>query len=336
MNTQNKALKFDSDSLMYILSFEPPKDDLTLHEKLVDSLQQFNGFSVALSGGYDSQFICLMLKEADVEFDVITYRLSWKDEIINSNDILASENFCKKHNLNLKITDIDGIEFFEKGIFATACKKYLCTSPQIGLHCYFLEQSDKKNIICGGDIPYPLYNVDTRELEIQSLIHGFNNDGQDPSFFKKFHLPYDLVANKNNKTIIKNILYNSEEIFYLSILLNEKIIKDNKILPPASPIVQNYRYKELYYNSILKENKLSFRFSQANGFENLQNHLAVLSGNYNEFNDRYRKALFKKNQATINTRLKSSKAILDSIKEKFRLLGKQDDLTFLFDFKSHL
>ena len=339
MNTQNTALKFDSDSLMYVLSFKPPKDDLTLHGKLVNSLQKYSGFSVALSGGYDSQFVCLMLKEAGVEFDVITYRLKWKDEVINSNDILASENFCKKHNFNLKITDIDGIDFFDSGVFASVCRNYFCYSPQIGLHCYFLEKTKEKNIICGGDMPYPLYNIHTKDLELQSLIYGFRDlkdKVMDGNFFLKFHLPYNLVAEKNSKTIVKNILYGSDEIYYLAMVLNEQIIKDNKILPPASPIVQNYRYKELYYNAILKENKLSFRFGQANGFENLQNYLAVISGNYNEFNDRYRKPLLQKEQIKINARLKSSKAYFDNLIEKFRLLGQHEELSFLFDYKAHL
>ena len=327
------ALNFDFESMMYVLSFKNPQDNISLHKKLLDSVKDYDGYSVALSGGYDSQFVCLVLKEAGVKFNAISYRLFWKDEIVNANDVLACAEFCKKHNINIEFIDIDGYKFFNDGIFAITGKKYQCISPQISLHCYFLEQSNSDKIICGGDIPYPIYSLDNKKLEIQNLIHLSD---MDINLLRKFHLPYDLVGSKCNKKIVKNILYGSDEIYYLAMDINHEIIMENKIFPPASPIVQNYRYKEIYYNHILKENQLSFRFSQANGFENLQSHLAVITGNYNEFNDRYRQILLNADMAKMSARLKCSKTDLEHIKNKFKLLGKENDFEFIYDFKTNL
>lgn len=334
---KKSALNFDFENMMYVLSFKKPENNVSLHQKLLDSVKIYDGYSVALSGGYDSQFVCLILKEAGVKFNAISYRLFWKDEVVNANDVLACDNFCKKHNINIEFIDIDGYEFFNEDIFSITGKKYQSMSPQISLHCYFLEQTNSEKIICGGDIPYPLYTLDNKKLEIQSLIHLINKESEiDANFLRKFHLPYDLVGSHCNKKIVKNILYGSDEIYYLAMDINHKIIMENKILPPASPIVQNYRYKELYYNYILKENKLSFRFSQANGFENLQSHLAVISGNYNEFNDRYRQLILNNYTAKVSARLKCSKTDLEYIKNKFKILGTENDFEFIYDFKTNL
>jgi hypothetical protein len=344
MISHNKkpALKFDPEHNIlgesypsYVLSFKKPQDSKTIHEKLVESVQKYAGYSVALSGGYDSQFSCLMLKEAEVDFDVITYKLNWKQETVNSSDVLACEQFCKTHNLQLDIQDIDGEEFFEGGIFGITGKKYKSNSPQISLHCYFLEKCNQKNIICGGDIPYPIYSIDNRELNTINLVHALNKnqEGVGERFLAKYHLPYDLVAHINDKTIVKNLLYDTDEIYYMAMDLNYELINKHKILFPQSPIVQNYRYKEYYYNHVLKDNKLSFRFGQANGFENLKNYFAVISGNYDEFNDKYRRAWANHH---IFTKLKGSPDELNELTDKFKLLGKQEDLEFLFDFSSHL
>jgi tRNA(Ile)-lysidine synthase TilS/MesJ len=116
------ALNFDFESMMYVLSFKNPQDNISLHKKLLNSVKDYDGYSVALSGGYDSQFVCLVLKEAGVKFNAISYRLFWKDEIVNANDVLACAEFCKKHNIDIEFIDIDGYKFFNDGIFAITGK----------------------------------------------------------------------------------------------------------------------------------------------------------------------------------------------------------------------
>jgi len=331
---KNSALNFDFDSLVYLLFIKKPTDSLTLYQKLIDYVKKYEGYSVALSGGYDSQFVCLILKEAGIDFDVISYKLTWDDEVINANDVLSCENFCKKHNLKLNVMEIDGKEFFDGGIYASIGKKYKSHSPQISLHCYFLEQSKSQKILCGGDIPYPKYSPETKELSLKHLIFLDGEEG--PSFLRRYDYPYRVVGLANNKTIVKNLFFSTPEIYYLSMTINEEIILENKVFPTNSPLVQNYRYKEMYYNHILKDNKLSFRFGEANGFENLQTHLAQITGNYNEFNDKYRKIFSYDKEAHITSRIKCASSDFEGINEKFKLLIQENDFEFLYDFKLNL
>ena len=74
-------------------------------------------------------------------------------------------------------------------------------------------------------------------------------------------------------------------------------------------------------------------YNNSNGFENLKNYFAVISGNYDEFNDKYRRVWANHH---IFTKLKGSPDELNELTDKFKLLGKQEDLEFLFDFSSHL
>ena len=45
------------------LSFKKPQDSSTLVELLEQELQKYKGYTLCLSGGYDSQFLFLLLKQ---------------------------------------------------------------------------------------------------------------------------------------------------------------------------------------------------------------------------------------------------------------------------------
>ena len=301
------------------LSFKKPQDSSTLVELLEQELQKYKGYTLCLSGGYDSQFLFLLLKQFGIDFNCVTYSMLWKDDVVNANDFLSAQRISNKYNVSLDTVEIDASHFFESGEFGLIAKKYQCLSPQIALHCKFLENLSYNKLLLGGDIPKIEYDLDKN-------IIGRNGDAraqQDSLLFNKrfvgtYCMPYELVQQITGKQISKNILLETPEIYYLSMMHNLSIIEKYKVVLGVSHNTEIYRYKEYFYNELLQEDfKLSFRLKASTGFETLKAHMASITGNFDEFNDRYRDQTIRMN-SNIEAKLsiKGDNSELQSLQEQ--------------------
>ena len=120
------------------------------------------------------------------------------------------------------------------------------------------------------------------------------------------------------QNIVKNVLLLTPEIYYLPILHNINIIEKYKVVLGLAHNTEVYRYKEYYYNELLEDQyKLSFRLKACTGFETLKAHLASITGNIDEFNDRYRDQTIRMNTFS-NARLtyKGNKEELNNLHSK--------------------
>ncbi len=316
----NKALDIqlatEISPMLIKLSYKKPQDKSTLIDLLEQELQKYKGYTLCLSGGYDSQFLFLLLKQFGIEFNCVSYSMLWKDDVVNANDFLAAQRLCKKYNVSLDTVEIDATEFFESGEYGLIAKKYQCFSPQIALHCKFLENLPYNKLLLGGDIPKVEYDFDKK-------IIGRNGDERaqvDSLLFNKrfvgtYCMPYEIVQKITGKQISKNIFLETPEIYYLSIMHNINIIEKYKVILGVSHNTEIYRYKEYFYNELLEENfKLSFRLKASTGFESLKAHLASITGNFDEFNDRYRDQTIRMN---------------NKLDAKFTIKGNNSELNFI-------
>ena len=314
--------------------------------KLIEKLNVFKNGNLCLSGGYDSQFMALLMKEADIRFNTIIYQSLWGDNVVNANDVLFSERFCKKHDFKYEIISIDAKEYFEKTLMVPYVKKYRSVSPQIIFHLYFLDIIKKDNLIMGGDIPYITYHERFSNPEIPVFSTA--------NMLQYYMFPYVIYKQQNNIKMLKDIFFESPDILYYSILNNIEVLKNFKVYQPTSDgnALEKYRYKEIYYNTIL-EIPLENRLMCATGFENLKKHFASTTGEYDKFDQLYRKPLFdikqraygdivKSGTAHFNMHIKNSLKIKNSNTSPDHILSEYMDVfkkvnpsalkDYLFDF----
>jgi len=112
-----------------------------------------NNVVVSLSGGIDSQTVCLSLKNNEIDFTAVT--MVMQDDF-NWPDVNSARKFCNKHGIRHIEIPVDPIPFLKSKLHDYA-DKYQCPSPQFNLHFYFYELVlDKINpscLILGGNQP---------------------------------------------------------------------------------------------------------------------------------------------------------------------------------------
>ena len=109
-------------------------------------------------------------------------------------------------------------DFFDSGKFGNTAKKYQCFSPQIALHCDFLENLSDKNLLLGGDISKVEYDLETNTFGKNAGIFE-DNLLLTKQFIGNYSVPYFNVAHLTGKNIVKNVLLLTPEIYYLSIYI---------------------------------------------------------------------------------------------------------------------
>ncbi|MDA8842254.1 hypothetical protein N9N08_01120 [bacterium] len=251
-----------------------------LKQLMSDELSEYKDSLLCLSGGYDSQFLALSMIEFGYKFDTVIYESLWDNNVVNANDVLFAEKFCKKYNLPYKIISIDAKDFFENTKMLSMVKKYRVYSPQILFHIHFLNTLDTDKILLGGDPPWITYG------------QGKTSGTRQIDYLYKYFVPYQIYADETKTKMMKSIFHQSPDLFHLGLTNNIDILEKQKVYQSSNDniVYEKYRYKEIFYNNIL-EIPLEHRLMTATGFENLKKHYASITGRYDEFDARYRMPL---------------------------------------------
>ena len=286
----------DLENLLYTIKFEETTENVTLVDLLIDQLSEFENPLVCLSGGYDSQFMCLLLKQAGINFSAISYESMWGVNVVNSPDVGIATNFCKKHNIEHEIIQLDLKDFLDSELYIEYGKKYKTGSPQVACHLYFLDQIDYSNrsIIMGGDFPtiratpkdldqnYQDYSL--KDVRIKVLTKSDFRD------FINLIVPYKEYGIQNNVKICKDLLFGSPQIMLKSTEKYADMIKKHNVIRGPNPNISGNYIKSLYYNNILEDDVEPVLMSYT-GFENLKYHFMSMTGDYDYFNSKYRSPL---------------------------------------------
>lgn len=164
------------------------------------------------SGGIDSEFVLVMLKKLNVQFDVVTMKLTYKNLIINTQDIYYSDKFCRHNNIKQKIITLDCKKFYESDDYKKFIEPYSINSAYLSSQFWLLSQLDGFNII-GGNYFWPQFQKDNPVLS--PMTYGSN-------FHQKF-------MNDNNIRGIGNMLSHSYAINYLLIQEHKKHVGTSQI-----------------------------------------------------------------------------------------------------------
>ena len=109
---------------------------------------------VALSGGIDSQAVCLALRDAGIKFKIAIMEFN---DGLNSHDVDSAKNFCTIKGFEYIIIPHDILSFLKNDL-SLYVEKYQCPSPQITSHLRLFEilkdDHAASSIICGGNAPF--------------------------------------------------------------------------------------------------------------------------------------------------------------------------------------
>jgi|TARA_R110002153_G_scaffold7421_3_gene33398 hypothetical protein len=279
------TLLLDLIEKVYKCEFVIPSSEATITELLIEHVREYTNPIVCLSGGYDSQFMCLLLKQAGIDFTAVTYESMWGLNVINSADTTMAIKFAEKHNIELDIITLDFKNFLETELHVKYAKQYSTTSPQIAFHLYFLDQIDyiNRSIVMGGDIPNILIDEDKDTFTYETMSSGF---------FVNSIIPYKEYSIQNNVKMLKNLLFGSPDILYKAFKNVLDVANKHKIICSPNPEYCRNHFKECYYNNLL-DTPLTTNFSSNTGFHSIRVYMSTLSGNYDHFDNNYRLPLIR-------------------------------------------
>lgn len=116
---------------------------------------------VGLSGGSDSQVVCLSLMQAGVPFTPVILRLvSSKGRLYNRFDIEGAFEFCRKHKIIPIIEELDLDNYYCTQLFPLV-QDYCITSAEISVQLHLVRKyKDTHAYINGGGDPILLKKTD--------------------------------------------------------------------------------------------------------------------------------------------------------------------------------
>lgn len=273
---------------------------------------------VGLSGGLDSQVVCLSLLEAKIPF---TPCIILMEGNYNIHDVINAKEFCEKYNLTYKIFKIDMMEFYSK-YCPSIVDKYKITNARTIMQLW-LQQfvNDGLFIMGGGDVQITRYRLGKASFD---QVDDMVNNGlsgvvpQTPCTYESSPTPIlqHLISNSICGTT-KYFMYSPELV--ASVLLSKEVesfVKIEDVLFSQALVPRNKFW--LLFNYVAKSQLY------ANNWPEL-----ILKPKYHGFEyverDREYKQL-KRQAISKYSRMNSSKSIFieyKELKEYFSTEGEQ-------------
>lgn len=229
-----------------------------------------NNIYVALSGGIDSQFVCLCLKQLDIPFRAITMVMN---NDFNQPDVNSARRFCKKHNIIHEEINVDIIKFLTTQL-TNYSTTYECPSPQFCSHFFFFEQVLNKNpscILVGGFYPFINankwdYNLSKAQISWRTFKH--KNQCNMIGDFTSYSFDISLLCMMTivQRAVPNNLEKTEKEKFYYQMKADHFKILNNGIMP---------------------------QYFKLTGFERLKSHFNKLHSSHGVFNKLFRRPLEK-------------------------------------------
>ena len=98
------------------------------------SIRQTETVEVLYSGGLDSELVLHVCKHNNIPVKAITMRLIAKGITINMVDMYYSTKFCREHEIEQKIVDLNVTDFYASGDYLRYLDPYEITEPHIATH----------------------------------------------------------------------------------------------------------------------------------------------------------------------------------------------------------
>ena len=156
--------------------------------------------AVGLSGGHDSQVVCLSLMAAGVPFTPVILRLyGYKKRYYNGYDVEGAFAFCEKHGLTPIVEELNLDEYYSEKLM-TLVNEYGIVSAEISVQLHLVHKYAKTHAyINGGGDPI--------------LLIRANEDGTQDLTYTLMPLPIQQVMmDKGIEGCLKFFMYTPELI----------------------------------------------------------------------------------------------------------------------------
>ena len=275
-------------------------------QDLIDDLKEYKTIEVQLSGGIDSQFLCLMLQRLKIPFHALTFRY---DNDFNDFDVNSAIKFCQKHNIKHYIKDFNLLDFYESGEYEYYADLGESASPHYAVYFKMYTLSNADMILVDGSPPVILLDdtdlniveagvkcVDIKDYNIEKKHYGVQTIGKHN---------YPIICYGSNASIgsqlrflekiqqpcITNLCYYSSKILLEGC---KKVIEYQKECKIKNPDIWPY------YNEKYKLYKIAYDLDLPNtgkgdtGFEKIKIHYMEKYNENDKFNKLFRYPLQEK------------------------------------------
>jgi len=310
-NTKTIELNFEAGSTDVYLQKPSQPNLMDLYE---EQLAGLDAVTICLSGGLDSQFTANLAKKFCKDVNAVCFRFIWDDIVMNADDVVTAKQFADKIDLELHYEDIDARQHLENNLVEYT-RKYATLSPQISLQLAAIKNSkfNDRTMMLGGEAPTCVVGKDMNTVYLQRKNY-FDEEGNiidshhsyPNNFYFIFHAPFIRLEVEHGLHIIKDPFLLTPEILYAGYYQNKYVIESfGKCLVETRGQKRSVEiYKQNYYKSF-EDFVFVFPLAKRTGFENLKFHLASITGNFDEFDEKYRVPLLNvaKETAWYNPRL---------------------------------
>jgi hypothetical protein len=251
---------------------------------IANQLQNYASARVFLSGGMDSETSLIMAKRAITKVEACVFAYTWQDQIVNGHDVANAVHTAKKHDVECYVSTHELDVFFNRDL-PSAIKMYNTQSPQVAAHLHALSENCQGTDVCimGGEVPLVLQHQDKILTAFELDKHGVG-----PGFFYIINtiLPFHRFADLHGIEVIRNPFMMSPEILFAGYKQNLKVYARGQGHVTQSLKTNGTGYRQAYYDSL--GIGVSKHLLKRTGFEEVKMHLASVTGNYDEFDKRYR------------------------------------------------
>jgi hypothetical protein len=281
------------------LYMEKPSADIhTLFER---EFSKYDHITVLLSGGLDSQFSANLAKRYAKSMNAVCFRFIWDGRVINATDIVNAQEFATVIGIDLDYEDFD-LSYHYDNEQLEYLTHYRVYSPQLSAYIAAIKQSKHimGTVLMGGEAPMVFMDNDEPRL----VGKFYNSDdrlmsfGQISSMYLSHYAPFTFLDVLNGIPVIRDPFMMSPEIMYAAYAQNAKVITENSSahFTHTSENVDTLQintqvYKTMYYKSFGFDYVVPL--NKRTGFESLRFHLACVTGNYDEYEKRYRRPIAK-------------------------------------------
>ena len=312
-NTKTIELDFEAGSTNVYLQKPSQPNLMDLYK---EQLAGLDGVTVCLSGGLDSQFSANLAKKFCKDVNAVCFRFIWDDVVMNADDVVTAKQFADKIDLELHYEDIDARQHLENNLVEYT-RKYATLSPQISLQLAAIKNSkfNDRTMMLGGEAPTCIISKDMNNVYLQrknyfdeegNINNAIEGSGSPSNFYFIYNAPFINLEREHGLHIIKDPFLLTPEILYAGYYQNKYVIESfGQVVTETSDQRRNPEpYKQNYYKSF-EEFDFVFPLAKRTGFESLKFYLASITGNFDEFDEKYRVPLLNiaKETAWYNPRL---------------------------------
>lgn len=260
--------------------------DVNVVDLISTRLSIYRKAKVFLSGGIDSEIMLILALRSIPSVTAHVFAYTWQGVVINGHDVINAQRIAQKHGVLIDVSTHELDTFLDTKLVEVALE-YHTPSPQIAAHLDAAQNhvTGADVFLFGGEVPFVYYD----DKGVMTFLETHRKKQSNLGYIVHSVFPFYYAAQEWGVEIIRNVFMLSPQILFAAIKQNLQLYNHGQGVS-LNPVKRNYQlYRQAYYDSLSLG--VTTHPVKRTGFEEVKLHLASLTGNYDEFDRRYRKPL---------------------------------------------